>query len=50
MQNKFGIHVLKGIKNASDLDKKNRNQLWQEAIKTELNQLTKYCLSDIHNC
>jgi hypothetical protein len=30
------------IKNAIDLDKKNGNQLWQEAIKTELKQLTDY--------
>jgi hypothetical protein len=37
---KFGIHVPKGIKNVNDLDKKNGNQLWQEAIKTELKQLT----------
>jgi hypothetical protein len=39
---KFGIQLPKGIKNAIDLDKKNRNQLWQEAINTELNQLTEY--------
>jgi hypothetical protein len=39
---KFGIQVPKGIKDAIDLDKKNRNQLWQEAIKTELKQLTDY--------
>jgi hypothetical protein len=39
---KFGIQVLKGIKNVIDLDKKNGNQLWQEAIKTELKQLTDY--------
>jgi hypothetical protein len=38
----FGIQVPKGIKNAIDLDKKNGNQLWQEAIKTELKQLTDY--------
>jgi hypothetical protein len=37
---KFGIQVPKGIKNATDLDKKNGNQLWQNAIKTELKQLT----------
>jgi hypothetical protein len=36
---KFGIQVSKGIKNAIDLDKKNENQLWQEAIKTELKHL-----------
>jgi hypothetical protein len=39
---KFGIQVPKGIKNAIDLDKKNGNQFWQEAIKTELKQLTDY--------
>jgi hypothetical protein len=39
---KFGIQVPKGIKNAIDLDKKNGNQLWQEAIKTELTQLNDY--------
>jgi hypothetical protein len=39
---KFGIQVTKGIKNAIDLGKKNGNQLWQEAIKTELKQLTDY--------
>jgi hypothetical protein len=32
----------KGIKNEIDLDKKNGNQLWQEAVKTELKQLTDY--------
>jgi hypothetical protein len=39
---KFDIQVPKGIKNAIDLDKKNGNQLWQEAIKTELKHLTDY--------
>jgi Reverse transcriptase (RNA-dependent DNA polymerase) len=39
---KFGIQVPKGIKNAINLDKKNGNNLWQEAIKTELKQLTDY--------
>jgi hypothetical protein len=39
---KNGIQVPKGIKNAIDLDKKNGNQLWQEAIKTELKQLKDY--------
>jgi hypothetical protein len=39
---KFGIQVPKRIKNAIDLDKKNGNQLWQEAIKTELKQITDY--------
>jgi hypothetical protein len=39
---KFGIQVPKSIKNAIDQDKKNGNQLWQEAIMTELKQLTDY--------
>jgi hypothetical protein len=39
---KFGIQVPKGIKNAIDLDKSNRNSLWQDATKTELKQLTDY--------
>jgi hypothetical protein len=28
----------KGIKNAVNIDKKNGNQLWQEAIKSELKE------------
>jgi hypothetical protein len=36
---KFGIQV---PKNAIKLDKKNGNNLWEEAIKTELKQLTDY--------
>jgi hypothetical protein len=39
---KFGIQVPKGIKNAFNLDKKNGNNLWEEAIHTELKQLTYY--------
>jgi hypothetical protein len=39
---KFGIQVPKGIKNAINLDKKNGNNLWKEAIKTKLTQLTDY--------
>jgi hypothetical protein len=39
---KFGIQVSKGIKNAIDLHKKNGNQLWKQAVKTELKQLTDY--------
>jgi hypothetical protein len=39
---KFGIQVPKGIKNAINLDKKNGNNLWEQAIKTELKQLTDY--------
>jgi hypothetical protein len=38
----FDIQVPKGIKIEVELDKKNGNQLWQEAIKTELKQLTDY--------
>jgi hypothetical protein len=30
---KFGIQVPKGIKNAINLDTKNGNNLWEEAIK-----------------
>jgi hypothetical protein len=39
---KFVIQAPKGIKNEIDIDKKNGNQLWQEAIRTELKQLTDY--------
>ena len=39
---KFGIQVPKGIKNAINLDKKNGNNLWEQAIRTELKQLTDY--------
>jgi hypothetical protein len=39
---KFGIQVLKGIKNAIDLDKKSGNQLWQDTIRRVLKQLTDY--------
>jgi hypothetical protein len=39
---KFGIQVPKGIKNAIDLHKKNGNQLWEEAIKAEMNVFTDY--------
>jgi hypothetical protein len=39
---KFGIQIPRGIKNAIHLDNKNGNNLWQEAIKTELKQLTEY--------
>jgi hypothetical protein len=39
---KFDIQVPRGIKNAINLDKKNGNQLWQEAIKTYLKLLTNY--------
>jgi hypothetical protein len=36
---KFGIQVPRGIRNAITLDKKNKNNLWQQAIHTELKQL-----------
>jgi hypothetical protein len=39
---KFGIQVPKGIKNALNLDKKNGNNLCEEASTTELKQLTNY--------
>jgi hypothetical protein len=39
---RFGIQVTKGIKNAIDPYKKNGNQLWQEAIRTELEKLPDY--------
>jgi hypothetical protein len=38
----IGIQVPRGIKTSIELDKNNRNQLWKEAIKTELKQLTDY--------
>jgi hypothetical protein len=42
IKNKFRIQVPKGIKNAIDIDKKNENHLWPEAIRTELKQITDY--------
>ena len=39
---KFGIEVPRGIKNAIELDRKNGNTLWKDAIKTELKQLSDY--------
>jgi hypothetical protein len=39
---KFGIQLPKGIKNAIDLNKNNGNSLWEDAIRTELKQLTDY--------
>jgi hypothetical protein len=39
---KFGIQVPRGIRNAITLDKKNKNNLWQQAIDTELKQLSVY--------
>jgi hypothetical protein len=39
---KFEIQVLRRIKNAVNLDRKNKNNLWQEAIETELEHLTHY--------
>jgi Reverse transcriptase (RNA-dependent DNA polymerase) len=39
---KFGIQVPRGIKNDIQFDRKNGNNLWQEAMKTELQQLTDY--------
>jgi hypothetical protein len=39
---KFGIQVPRGIRNAISLKKRNKNNLWQRAIETELKQLTDY--------
>jgi hypothetical protein len=39
---KFGIQIPNGIKHVIYLDKKNENSLWQDAIRTELKQLTDY--------
>jgi hypothetical protein len=39
----FGIQIPRGIKNTIQLDRKNGNNLWQEAIKTELKLCTDYC-------
>jgi Reverse transcriptase (RNA-dependent DNA polymerase) len=39
---KFGIQVPKGTKNTINLDEKYGNNLWEEAIQTELKQLTDY--------
>jgi hypothetical protein len=39
---KVGIQVPGRVRNAISLDKRNKNSLWQEAIETELKQLTDY--------
>lgn len=39
---KFGIQVPRRIKNVISLDKKKKNNLWQEAIEVQLTQLTDY--------
>jgi hypothetical protein len=39
---KFVIQVPKGIKNEFELDRKNRNQLWEEDIKSELKKFMDY--------
>jgi hypothetical protein len=39
---KFRIQVPRGIRNAISLDKKNKNNLWQQETDTELKQLTDY--------
>jgi hypothetical protein len=39
---KFGIQVPKGIKNAIDLDEKDGDNPWEEAINTESKQLNDY--------
>jgi hypothetical protein len=37
---KFGIQVPRGIKNVISLNKRNKNNPWQEAIETEFKQRT----------
>ena len=39
---KFRIQVPRRIKNVISLDKKKKNNLWQEAIEVQLTQLTDY--------
>ena len=39
---KFGIQVPRGIKRAIELDRKNGNTIWEDAIKIELKQLSDY--------
>src|SRR5688572_32283249 len=39
---KFGIEVPRGYKDALRLDEQNGNTLWQDAIKTELDQINSY--------
>ena len=39
---KFGVEVARTIKHALELDKKNGDSLWQEAIKTELKQINDF--------
>ena len=39
---KFGVWVPLGVNQALELDRKNDNTKWQEAIKTELGQLEEF--------
>ena len=39
---KFGIEVPKNYKDALRLDQENGNTLWQDAIKTKLDQINSY--------
>jgi hypothetical protein len=39
---KFGIQILREIRNDITLDKRSKNCLWQEAIESELKQITDY--------
>ena len=39
---KFGVEVPRSVNHALQLDKKNGNTLWEDAIKTELKMLEKY--------
>ena len=38
----IGLEFKRGINNAIELDRKNGNTLWEDAIKTELKQLSDY--------
>jgi hypothetical protein len=38
----FGIQFPRGIRNAISLDKRDKNNLWQEAMETKLKQLADY--------
>jgi hypothetical protein len=46
---KFGIQVRRGIKNAINLDEKNGNNIWEEAVKTDLKQPKDYQTFIVHD-
>ena len=45
---KFGVEVPRNYNDALRIDKENGNTLWQEAIKTELDQINKYKTFKVH--